>query len=98
LDKRRVAKPTSLRGGFESLRLSKTRVSYKLTNYLIADNALLRALQEGKLEKFMNQLQKDIPRRLCMDKRNRPTLRSNVKSNTSYYNELKMSYLDANVA
>jgi hypothetical protein len=72
--------------------------SYKLTNYLIADNALLRALQEGKLEKFMNQLQKDIPRRLCMDKRNRPTLRSNVKSNTSYYNELKMSYLDANVA
>jgi hypothetical protein len=66
---------------------------YKLTNYLIADHGLPRAIQEGKVDKFIEKLLKDIPRRLCMDKRKRASLRANVRMGNSYYNELKMNKL-----
>jgi len=71
---------------------------FKLTNYLIANNAFPKALQEGKMDQFTEQLFEDIPRRLCMDKRKWLSLRSNVRMGNSYYNELEMSELRANVA
>ena len=71
---------------------------HKLANYLIADHLFPRALQEGKIDQFIDQLIKDIPRRLCMDKRKRPSLRSNVKMNNSYYNKLETISLDVNAA
>lgn len=71
---------------------------YKLTNYLIADQALLRALQEKELSEFISQLIEDIPRRLCMDKRKRPTLRNNVRNNRSYYNSLTANGLQHQTA
>lgn len=71
---------------------------YKLTNYLIADHGFAIALQEGNIEKFMKKLLEDIPRRLCMDKRKRFSLRENVRMSNSYYNELEIMELCSNVA
>jgi hypothetical protein len=71
--------------------------TYKLTNYLIADNALLRTFQEGRISQFIDQLLKDLPRRLCMDKRKRLSLRSNVRAGNSWYNQLKENVLEKNV-
>ncbi len=64
---------------------------FKLTNYLIADHAFAQALQGGRMEQFIDRLLEDIPRRLCMDKRHRHSLRSNVRMGNSYYNG-KSSY------
>lgn len=71
---------------------------YKLTNYLIADHRFAIALHEGKIDQFVEKLLKDIPRRLCMDKRKRLSLRDNVRMSNSYYNELEMMELCLNVA
>ena len=71
---------------------------YKLTKYLIADNAISRAFQENKMNEFIDILIKDLPRRFCMDKRKRLSLRSNVRLGNSYFNELEMMELNANVA
>ena len=71
---------------------------YKLTNYLIADHAFAIALQEGKMGLFIEKLIEDIPRRLCMDKRKRLSLRENVRMSNSYYNELEVMELYANIA
>lgn len=70
--------------------LGRELSAYKLINYLIADHAFPRALQEGKLEEFTRQLLADIPGRLCMDKRKRLTLRANVKLSKCYYSERRM--------
>lgn len=70
---------------------------FKLTNYIIADHALPRAIQEGKIDQFIDQLLKDLKRRLCMDKRRRLSLRDNVRSENSYY-QAEMTGLDENVA
>src|SRR5262249_42208031 len=71
---------------------------YKLVNYLIADHAFAIAFQEGKMSQFIDKLLQDIPKRLCMDKRQRSSLRSNVRTGRSYYNELEMIDLQKNVA
>lgn len=71
---------------------------YKLINYLVADHGFARALQEGRLDKFVGQLLKDLPRRLCMDKRKRQSLRSNVREGQSYYSDLKTTELQVNAA
>jgi hypothetical protein len=71
---------------------------YKLINYLIADHALARAFQEGRLHDFVKQLYQDLLRRLCMDKRKRHSLRSNVKRWQSYYNDLEIMNLQKNTA
>lgn len=81
-----------------ALKLGRELSCYKLANYLIADHAFPRALQEGKIDQFINQLLEDMPRRLCMDKRKRLSLRSNVKMGNCYYNELEMKELHKNVA
>jgi len=81
-----------------AFKLGKELSGYKLTNYLIADHAFPKAIQEGKLEEFIDQLLKDMPRRLCMDKRRRFTLRSNVRAGNSYNNELEISNLHKNAA
>lgn len=71
---------------------------YKLTNYLIADHGFAIALQDGKLDQFIEKLIEDIPRRLCMDKRRRTSLRKNVRMSNSYYNILNIKELYENVA
>lgn len=71
---------------------------YKLINYLIADHALARAFQEGMLIAFLKRLFEDIPRRLCMDKRKRLSLRRNVRLEQSYYKSLEINELHANIA
>lgn len=71
---------------------------YKLINYLIADHAFAIAIQEGRMDHFLGQLIEDLPRRLCMDKRERKSLRSNVRMGKSYYSELEQTELYTNVA
>jgi hypothetical protein len=73
-----------------ALTLGRELSFFKLTNYLINDHAFPRALQEDKLDIFIERLLKDTPRRLCMDKRERNSLRKNIRLEKSYYNELKM--------
>ncbi len=76
-----------------ALTLGRELSCYKLTNYLIADHAFAIALQEGKMDSFIEKLLEDIPRRLCMDKRKRFSLRKNVRMSNSYYNELEINEL-----
>jgi hypothetical protein len=71
---------------------------FKLCNYLIADNLLVRAFAKGRVSQFIDQLIADLPKRLCMDKRNRPSLRSNVRKGNSYYNQQETNWLKENVA
>lgn len=81
-----------------ALKLGRELSGYKLTNYLIADHVFPKMLQEGKIEKFIDQLLEDMLRRLCMDKRKRASLRNNVKMNKSYYNPSVMKELNAHAA
>ena len=81
-----------------ALKLGRELSSYKLVNYLIADHAFPRAIQEGKVDVFIVKLLEDIPKRLCMDKRKRLSLRSNVRMGNSYYKELEIMDLKANIA
>lgn len=81
-----------------ALKQGRELSTYKLTNYLIADHAFARAIQEDCLDQFIDQLVKDLPRRLCMDKRVRASLRSNVRNGQSYYKELEETELHANFA
>lgn len=72
--------------------------NYKLMNYIIADHNFARAIQEGRLSHFISELVEDLPRRLCMDKRTKRSLRSNVRTGQSYYKELEMNELYVNIA
>lgn len=75
-----------------ALRLGRELSSYKVTNYLLADHALFRALQEGMENQLLKDLFEDIPRRLCMDKRKkRPSLKENVRSGNTSYSLLDIS-------
>lgn len=76
-----------------ALTLNRELSCYKLINYLIADHALARALQEGKIDHFIGELLEELPRRLCMDKRKRPSLRKNIRMGNSYYNGLRINGL-----
>ena len=78
--------------------LGKELNCYKVTNYLIADHAFAMALQECKMDQFIEKLIEDIPRRLCIDKRERLSLRNNVRMSNSYYNELEIMELRSNAA
>ena len=53
---------------------------------------------EGLTSQFMEGLFEDMLRRLCMDKRKRTSLRSNVKMSKNYYKELEIMELQINVA
>jgi hypothetical protein len=81
-----------------ALTLGRELSCHKLINYLIADHAFARALHEGELDDFLKQLYKDLPRRLCMDKRRRLSLRSNVRMGQNHYKELEIKDLRANAA
>jgi hypothetical protein len=76
-----------------AMALGRELSCYKLTKYLVADHAFARAVQEGKLEGFIEKLLEDIPRRLCTDKRKRLSLRQNIRTNKSYYNDLNLKGL-----
>jgi hypothetical protein len=67
--------------------LGKELSCYKLINYLVADHAFPQAFLDGKMHQFIDQLLRDIPRRVCLDKRKRLSLRKNVKLGNSYFNE-----------
>jgi hypothetical protein len=71
---------------------------YKLINYLIADHAFARAIEEGRIDHFISQLIEDLSRKLCMDKRKRLSLRENVRAEKSYYKELEMNWLCESIA
>jgi len=81
-----------------AFKLGKELSSYKLMNYLIADHAFTIAFQGAKLDQLIDDLLKDLPRRLCMDKRKRNSLRSNVRMGKSYYNDLEMINLQKTAA
>lgn len=70
---------------------------YKLMNYIIADHAFARALTNGLTSQFIEDLFKDVLKRLCMDKRKRTSLRINVKMSKNYYKELEIIRLQSNV-
>jgi len=76
-----------------ALTLGRELSCFKLINYLIADHCFAIALQEGKVGQLIDKLRQEIPRRLCLDKRNRLSLRSNVRLGQSYCNELEHKYL-----
>ena len=78
--------------------LGRELSGFKVTNYLIADCALLNALQGGRIDRFVAQLLKDLPRRLVMDKRKRPSLRCNVREANSYYKSLTTNDLKTEAA
>lgn len=59
---------------------------FKLIKYLIGDHVFPRIFYEGKINEFIKQLILDLPRRLCMDKRKRPSLRTNVRNGNCYHN------------
>lgn len=71
---------------------------FKLTNYLIFDHKLPRAIEEDKIDVLIEQIIENIPRRLCMDKRKRLSLRSNVRAGNNYYKDLQIKELRENVA
>lgn len=77
--------------------LKRELSDYKLINYLIADHSFARAFQEGKMDSYINKLLKAIPRRLCKDKRKRPTLRQSINAGRGYY-KLETSNLGLKVA
>lgn len=82
-----------------ALKLGRELSCYKVINYMIADHAFSRGIQEGKIERFIERLLEDIPRRLCMDKRReRLSLRNNVRMNNSYYNVLENNNLGSSAA
>ena len=81
-----------------TLTLDRELSCFKLINYLIADHFFAIALQEGKTSQMIEKLIQDIPRRLCQDKRLRPSLRNNVRLGKSYYNELGYNELKNKVA
>jgi IS4 transposase len=78
--------------------LGKELSCYKLINYLIADHSFPKALKEGRIEQYLGQLIKDIPRRLSMDKRKELSLRGNVRIGKSFYKPLNYMELHSNVA
>ena len=68
--------------------------TYKLVKYLIDDNALFRMFQEGVRGEFIATLLEDIVGKLCMDKRNRPSLRQNIRAGNTKYALPKISKRD----
>ena len=74
-----------------AFKLNRELSNFKLIQYLIADHAFPKAFQEEQIEKFIEQLLVDTPRRLCKDKRKRLTLRENVRMGNSYHNQLSSS-------
>lgn len=81
-----------------ALALDRELSCFKLTHYFIADHAFAIALQEGKVKAFIDQLLQDLPRRLCMDKRKRLSLRKNAKMGISYYKEQEINDLQKKIA
>jgi len=71
---------------------------FKLMNYIIADHAFAISIQENKIKQFIDRLLEEVPRRLCMDKRKRLSLRENARSGVSYYNSQEYRDLRKNVA
>jgi IS4 transposase len=81
-----------------ALTMDRELSCYKLMNYFIADHVFAMAIQEGRLKPFIDRLIEDIPRRLCMDKRERRSLRENARLGVSYYNDQEYKELQKNVA
>lgn len=76
-----------------ALKLGRELSCFKFIKYLIADHEFPKALQEGKCSQFVDELYENVPRRLCMDKRKRSSLRSNIRQGNGYNNHLKSNEL-----
>lgn len=81
-----------------ALAMGKELSCHKLMNYFIADHIFASSIQRNELKSFIECLLKDIPRRVCKDKRKRLTLRENTRLGVSYYNNQKYKGLQKNVA
>lgn len=73
--------------------LNKELSCYKLTNYLVADHLFSNFLEKGQLQRLIEKLLQDLPRRLCQDKRSRLSMRNNVKLGISYYSEPRTTFI-----
>ena len=78
--------------------LRKELSAFKFTNYLIADHCFFLALQACKIQRFIRKLLLDLPRRLCQEKRQRLSLRDNVRLGQNYYNERSFNPLKSELA
>jgi len=78
--------------------LGKELSAFKFTNYLIADHCFFIALQKCKIQQFINKLLLDLPRRLCQEKRQRLSLRDNVRLGQNYYNQRSFNQLKTELA
>ena len=87
--------PPLMRFAFE---IGRELSCHKLMNYLISDHAFPRAVLEDAMDRFIDALIRDMPRRLCMDKRKRLSLRNNIKMGNSYYNPLTMKEVTGAIA
>ncbi len=68
--------------------LGKELSSFKLIKYLIQDHFFALSIQMGNKKELIERLHQDVARRLCQDKRQRLSLRKNVKLGI-HYNNLK---------
>lgn len=57
----------------------------KLIQYLMRNNGFCRAVAGDRLEFFLEQMEKDIPRMILKDKRSRRTMRERVYKRETYY-------------
>lgn len=57
----------------------------KLIKYVMRANEFVIAVQNNKIEKYMDDMTKDLIRMLCKNKRTRKTMRKRVVENCGYY-------------
>jgi DDE family transposase len=76
-----------------AISIGKELSTFKLSKYLIFDDAFSEAVQKGVIDRYIENLLKDLPQRLCMDRRRRKSLRANVRAGRSWHNDLEISGL-----
>jgi hypothetical protein len=57
----------------------------KLINYLLRGDGFFKAVADNRVDIFIENVGKDLPRMLCKDKRRRKTMRGRLKDHESYY-------------
>lgn len=65
--------------------LRKELSTVKLIKYIMRENKFGMAVQSYKIEKYIEEMKKDVSRMLCKDKRARPTMRERIIQGYGYY-------------
>jgi Transposase DDE domain len=70
-----------------ALRISKdVEISHvKIIEYILRQSKFCKAMIQNRLEDFLKEMEKDIPRMLLKDKRKRKTMRERVMTFENYY-------------